>query len=110
VIAACDRCNAGKRFLTGQRYDPKLAPRSEWRCSECGGPLRGQKKGEDLTGMILDARRVPRRRQQFGGEKSEHLALMLSGEARKRGWTDLRVIYYGGLYRVYGVRPRKVLA
>jgi hypothetical protein len=53
MIAACDRCNAGKEYPTGVRYDPKVAPRSKWRCPSCGGELRAQRKGEDLTGQIV---------------------------------------------------------
>lgn len=57
MIAACDRCNAGSTYPTGVRYDPKIAPREQWSCPTCKGDLRGQRKGEDLTGQIIEARR-----------------------------------------------------
>lgn len=51
MIGMCTNCPR-----LGNRYEPKIAPRSEYVCSHCGSPLRAPRRGEDATGMVVTAK------------------------------------------------------
>lgn len=59
MIARCDRCDAGRRFAIGYRWEPRIAPLVRHRCPECNGKLRAKRQGEHEA-TILGARPVPR--------------------------------------------------
>jgi hypothetical protein len=52
MIGMCTACNG-----LGNRYDPKVAPRTEFVCGHCGSELRAPRRDEDATGCVITARR-----------------------------------------------------
>lgn len=58
MIAICDPCSAGREFGSiGLRYQSGT-PRHHYVCPDCGGELRGLKRGETY-GMVLNAKPKP---------------------------------------------------